>query len=302
MSDIMKKLFYQQRLDFERMSALFDSQHSMPEDVVEEKNIAYLPDAKNVHELDVFYPVRSVKQPIPVMVNIHGGGLLIGNKEFNRFFCARFSELGYLVFSVEYPLVPDCQVYDQFAAIAAALKYIKEHLSEYHGDPDRIYGTADSGGAYLLTYVSAMSGCQKLADAAKVTAPDLHFNALGLISGMFYTTKLDKIGLFLPPYLYGKHYKKGPFAPYINPEHPDLVTALPPCFLATSECDYLKRYSMQFERALSRHNVPHKLLCFPKDKRLPHAFSMFKPDLPESRDAINAIHSFFLEHADKSCS
>lgn len=133
MSDIMKKLFYQQRLDFERMSALFDSQHSMPEDVVEEKNIAYLPDAKNVHELDVFYPVRSVKQPIPVMVNIHGGGLLIGNKEFNRFFCARFSELGYLVFSVEYPLVPDCQVYDQFAAIAAALKYIKEHLSEYHG-------------------------------------------------------------------------------------------------------------------------------------------------------------------------
>lgn len=37
MSDIMKKLFYQQRLDFERMSALFDSQHSMPEDVVEEK-------------------------------------------------------------------------------------------------------------------------------------------------------------------------------------------------------------------------------------------------------------------------
>ena len=130
MSDIMKKQFYQKRLDFERMSALFDSQHSMPEDVVEEKNIAYLPDAKNVHELDVFYPVRSVKQPIPVMVNIHGGGLLIGNKEFNRFFCARFSELGYLVFSVEYPLVPDCQVYDQFAAIAAALKYIKEHLSE----------------------------------------------------------------------------------------------------------------------------------------------------------------------------
>lgn len=82
MSDIMKKQFYQKRLDFERMSALFDSQHSMPEDVVEEKNIAYLPDAKNVHELDVFYPVRSVKQPIPVMVNIHGGGLLIGNKEF----------------------------------------------------------------------------------------------------------------------------------------------------------------------------------------------------------------------------
>ena len=227
---------------------------------------------------------------------------MIGNKEFNRFFCAHFSELGYLVFSVEYPLVPDCQVYDQFAAIAAALKYIKEHLSEYHGDPDRIYGTADSGGAYLLAYVSAMSGCQKLADAAKVTAPDLHFNAIGLISAMFYTTKLDKIGLFLPPYLYGKHYKKGPFAPYINPEHPDLVTALPPCFLVTSECDYLKRYSMQFERALSRHNVPHKLLCFPKDKRLPHAFSVFKPDLPESRDVINTIHSFFLEHADRSCS
>lgn len=28
--------------------------------------------------------------------------------------------------------------------------------------------------------------------------PDLHVNALGLISGMFYTSKFDKIGMFLP--------------------------------------------------------------------------------------------------------
>ena len=49
-----------------------------------------------------------------------------------------------------------------------------------------------------------------------------------LISGMFYTTKFDKIGLFLPKYLYGKQYKKAPFAAYVNPENPELLYALAP--------------------------------------------------------------------------
>ena len=48
--------------------------------------------------------------------------------------------------------------------------------------------------------------------------------SLGLISDMFYTRRFDQIGLFLPKTLYGRNYKKTPFLPFTNPEHPEITT------------------------------------------------------------------------------
>lgn len=53
--------------------------------------------------------------------------------------------------------------------------------------------------------------------AAKVKAASIDIKALGLISGMFYTNRFDKLGLFLPKYLYGRDYKKSSYAKYVNP-------------------------------------------------------------------------------------
>lgn len=53
-----------------------------------------------------------------------------------------------------------------------------------------------------------MIKCRPLAMAAKVKAASIDIKALGLISGMFYTNRFDKLGLFLPKYLYGRDYKK----------------------------------------------------------------------------------------------
>ncbi len=297
MSSIMTKQFYKQRTDFEQSSLLRDQKLSMPDHVSMHTDIPYRADSKKEHRLDIFFPVDSPTPPLPVIVNIHGGGLLLGSKEFNRYFNARLCELGYLVFSVEYRLIPDCMVYDQFSDISAALKFIHAHIEEYGGDPKQIYGTADSGGAYLLTYIAAMSRNKELAHTARTPQPPIQFQALGLISGMFYTTRFDKIGLFLPAYLYGKHYKKEPFAPFTNPEHPGVAGVLPPCFLVTSQKDYLKHYTLRFEKALSRYHVPHRLLRYPRNPKLTHAFSVFEPELPESTEAIHAMHEFFQKHA-----
>lgn len=128
-----------------------------------------------------------------------------------------------------------------------AMDTIKDLITQYHGNPLHVYMVADSGGAYIAVYTVAMQSCPALANAAKVTPSTLKINALGLISGMFYTTRFDKIGLFLPKYLYEKGYKKSSFAPYINPEHPDIIKALPPCYLFTSHNDMLRRYTLDFE-------------------------------------------------------
>lgn len=186
------------------------------------------------------------------------------------------------------------------ADLHLALDYIKEHLAEYGGDLSQVYACGDSGGACLLTYGAAMQKNKTLAKAAGITPSNLPIRALGLISGMFYTNRFDEIGIFLPRYLYGKRYKKSSYAPYISPEHKDIVESLPPSLLITSENDNLQKYTLDFEKALARHQMPHKLINFPTDPRLTHAFSVFYPDLPESKEVIHELIHFF-EHTEDAC-
>lgn len=293
MSNFMTKNFYKQRRDFEKSAQIRDENFSFPSGVIEKTNIPYCEDGAKEHLMDVYRPAEKEGETLPVIINIHGGGLLIGNKEFNRYFCARLCLLGYVVFSIEYRLIPDCNVYDQFTDVSTAMTFIRDNLSSYGGNPDKIYGVADSGGAYLLTNVAAMTKNEKFARAAHTKAPDFSLNALGLISGMFYTTRFDKIGLFLPSYLYGKGYKKKAIAPYVNIENPEIVSALPPCFLVTSHSDNLEHYTLKFEKVLKENRVSHKLLRFGKNKKLTHAFSVFEPFYEESTKTLMSMHEYF---------
>lgn len=134
-----------------------------------------------------------------------------------------------------------------------------------------------------------------MAAAAQVSVCPAPLQALGLISGMLYTNRFDQIGLSLPKYLYGTDYKQSDFAPYVNPTYQKLVQALPPCLLVTSKNDNLHHYTTKFEKALTKYNMPHRLLDFPKNKQLTHAFSVFEPFLPESTQTIQAIAEYFAE-------
>lgn len=289
----MRKQFYKQRSVFELDAAERDKTQVMPSGVAVEHDVPYMDDGIDAHRMDIYRPEGSENEVLPVIINIHGGGLIIGNKEFNRYFCAKLSALGYLVFSIEYRLIPDCMVFDQFSDVCNAFNYIRAHLDEYNGDADHIYGVADSGGAYLLTYTTAMNKCHTLAKAAHVKPHNISFRALGLISGMFYTTRFDKIGMFLPAYLYGKNYKKQSFAKYVNPENPELVTSLPPCYLVTSRYDNLRKYTLDFVEALGRYGIVYELSEYMKGRHLTHAFSVFRPDFKESEETISDMHAFF---------
>lgn len=120
--------------------------------------------------------------------------------------------------------------------------------------------------------------------------------ALGLLSGMFYTHRRDKIGLLLTSSFYGKDWRRRPFRPYMDPEHPAVAGVLPPCFLVTSDGDYLQRYTLDFAAALRRAGVECALQNYAGDKRLTHAFAALEPDWPESRDAMERMREFLLRY------
>ena len=122
------------------------------------------------------------------------------------------------------------------------------------------------------------------------------FNAMGLISGMFYTTRKDSLGRFLSRSIYGKDQRSLEMAKYTNPEHPEIIYNIPPCFLVTSKADMLERYTLDFAGELGNKGVEHFLRHMGSDSKLIHAFPVLRPDLPESERVINEIIDWFKAH------
>lgn len=290
---MIEKIFLNKRAEFNKSSEQRLAEMGEPEGVFEYRDVSYADDSKKEHTMDIFVPKVCGKDKLPVIINVHGGGMIMGNKEFNRYFCAKLCKKGFLVFSAEYSLVPEVKVFTQFMDVSMALEKIKSIIPEYNGDLEHVYLTADSGGAYIALYASAMIKNKKLAEVAGVIPSTMDIKAIGLISGMFYTTRFDSIGLFMPNYLYGRGYKKTEFAAYINPENEAVAKSLPPAILVTSSADNLKKYTLDYAEALKRNGMECELLYFKGDKKLTHAFSVFYPDMEESNRVFDTLTEYF---------
>lgn len=87
MRNFIIEQFYKQRSDFEKSCVEREQKYPLPDGVKCTENIAYAADDKE-HRLDVYRLESMEGKVLPIVINVHGGGLLLGNKEFNRGFCA----------------------------------------------------------------------------------------------------------------------------------------------------------------------------------------------------------------------
>ena len=295
MNPILKSIIHKQRRDFERLCSGLHISEQVLEGVWEERNIRYADDGDPAHVMDLFYP-NTLKLPAPVIINIHGGGLITGNKDFNRLFCIKLCQMGFIVFSLEYRLCPEVTFFQQLEDIYAAMNRIDGMIPELKAEPGQCFMVGDSVGALLAMYAAAIQRNPELARTADIRPSYLEIRALGLISGMFYTTKLDKIGLVMPNVFYGAHYRKHSFYPYLNPNKEAVAMYLPPCLLTTSKHDSLRSYSYYMTEAIRLQDVPCILYDYGNDPDLTHAFPVCAPEHPKSQEVIEDIASFFMNH------
>ncbi|WP_051688994.1 alpha/beta hydrolase [Butyrivibrio sp. AE2032] len=264
--------------------------------LIEHRDISYTNRAGKELLMDIYEPIVDQGIELPVIINIHGGGLIDGNKNLSEGFCRQLAKRGYLVCSLEYRLIPDVRVYEQFDDVCAGMDCVGRKLVDFDVDFTRIYVAAESAGAYLATYVTAMSKSKVLQDAIGYQPTKMHFKALGLISGMFYTTRNDSTGRFLSRSFYGKDERSKRMAEYTNPEHPEIIYNIPPCYLVTSKADMLERYTLDFAGELGNKGVEHYLRHMGSDPKLFHAFPVLRPDFPESERVIDEIVAWFQQH------
>ena len=104
-------------------------------------NLAYLQERC---KLDLVLP--DGKKNFPTLIWFHGGGLSAGKKHVPKYL--RTDEIA--VAAVNYRLSgkgAECPDYIYDAAAAAA--WVKKHIAEYGGDPEKIYISGHSAGGYL---------------------------------------------------------------------------------------------------------------------------------------------------------
>ena len=141
-----------------------------------------------------------------------------------------------------------------------------------------------------------MRNSKALQDAIGYPPTRMQFKAIGLISGMFYTNRNDALGWVLSRSIYGKDERNKSMEQYTNPEHPEIIYHIPPCYLITSKEDMLERYTLDFAGELGNKGVEHFLRHMGSDKKLIHAFPVIRPDYPESERVIDEIVTWFRFH------
>ena len=295
MNPILKSIIQKKRREFEEPAAKQRIPEHALDGVRQGRSIRYHQGGDPAHVMDLYCPT-TVQTPTPVIINIHGGGLITGSKDFNRHFCINLCKMGFIVFSIEYRLCPEVTFFQQLEDIYAAMNHIDSMIPELKSDPGYCFMVGDSAGAMLALYAAAIQRNPKLAKTAGIRPSYLEIRALGLISGMFYTTKLDKIGLVMPKVFYGAHYRKHPFYPYLNPNKEAVAMYLPPCLLTTSKHDSLRSYSYYMTEAIRLQDVLCILYDYGDDPDPTHAFPVFTPELPESQAVIEDISAFFHKH------
>ena len=115
--------------------------------------------------MDIFKPEMPEGTELPVIVVIHGGGLVVGDRKISRRYSKALASRGYLVFSIEYRLAPRANSAEQLDDVCAGLDLVGRELVNFDVDFSRIFLTAESAGAYLAVYAAAMKKSEKLQNA-----------------------------------------------------------------------------------------------------------------------------------------
>lgn len=101
---------------------------------------------------DIYQPKSD--EPRPVMLAIHGGAWTTGTK-FAMFRHARIlANRGYVVMAINYRLAPDHKWPAQIHDCKHAVRWIREHATEYNADPNRVYAFGYSAGGHLAALLA----------------------------------------------------------------------------------------------------------------------------------------------------
>ena len=253
--------------------------------------IPYVENGDPAQVLDIYY-ADSTNRRDAVLIDIHGGFYIAGQKEGNRDFASIFLGEGFDVVLVEYRLNDGVlDVSDELSDCASALDYLTAHAEELGLNKDKMFLTGDSAGGHLALYMA-----EGAADSSVPIRPK-KFSAAGVLIncpaydfGSFGNADAYSDGF--KKWFVGPRYKDRPYLESLSPR--TFIGGLEaPLFLSTCTHDFIRSQSLLLKKDC---DALRKAITFvdiaADDKKVGHIHNVTNLDLPESREVNGAMVAF----------
>ena len=295
--------------------ALADNQKNKgqknPEDIVRFDDIVYGPDAK-WQVLDVYRP-RDVEEKLPVIIDVHGGGWVYGDKEVYQYYCMSLAQRGFAVVNFTYRLAPDYVFPSSMEDTDLAVRFVLSNAEKYGFDLDNVFMVGDSAGAHMVCMYALMCTDRDYAREAVGIVPPEGFvpKAVILNCGIYDIIEMMKSQnasvILLKPLvkdLLGvdklteevEKEKERSLSPcrFINP-------SFPPAFVMTCNADFLKDQPNYLLPRLEERGVMHVFKVYGEEggKALAHVFHC-DPRLPEAKICNDEEMAFLKSFVDNN--
>ncbi len=140
--------------------------HTHRKGVVRDKDIEYSRAGGRVLKLDVYRPAADTSSEAstdmagrPAILQIHGGGWVIGDKREQGIpLLEHLAVNGWVGFNANYRLSPAATWPEHLIDLKRAVAWIKEHAAEYGADPSFIAVTGGSAGGHLTALMALTAG------------------------------------------------------------------------------------------------------------------------------------------------
>ena len=230
------------RTEWAKGDAKRDEGLTTPPEIERFDNLVY-GDDDVCQKLDVYRPKADRGLRLPVIVSVHGGAWVYGDKELYQFYCMNLALRGFAVVNFTYRLAPEWKFPASLQDTVLVVEWIKKHAEEYDMDADNVFMVGDSAGAHILGLFCNLCTNPAYASRFDFAAPkDFAPRAVALNCGKYTFRKTSDDDQTEDPELLSDFLPHGGAEDDFDlVEVADYVTSdFPPAFVMTCYNDFLK--------------------------------------------------------------
>ena len=234
-----------------------------------ESCIPYAADMHPMHQLNLYYPENHCAgMNLPVIIDIHGGGLMYGDKELNQRYCEYLASQGFCVMGMSYRLLPETDLQGMIQDVYESIHWLECHGAKRGFDLKNVFLTGDSAGGHLSSLVMCIQRSDKLQQIFGVKSFSFDFKAVAISNGVCeihnyfsYPEALNqRIDRELQSMILGKAGKTAAWSAHFNfSQVLAEVDNLPPVLVIGAENDPFYHHTLRLiENLEKRGYVPEK--------------------------------------------
>ena len=260
------------RAVFRRGDEKRDAGLTTPADIVRYDDVVYGPDRRR-NVLDVYRP-KGAGGKLPVIVSVHGGAWVYGDKERYQYYCMSLAQHGFAVVNFTYRLAPKFKYPSQLEDTNSVFAWVLDNAERFGFDTEHVFGVGDSAGAHLLSLFCCLCTNPDYAAQYPFRAPaGFAPTAVALNCGVYEIrigAKKDMAARLMADLLPDKGTEEE--LRRISPIH-HVTAQFPPAIVMTAEGDFLAEMAPPMVRKLESLGVPVTYKYYgDKDHVLCHVF------------------------------